>query len=216
MPLAFTFYFSLFTSYPRAKLRNNQELLYLGTMKALTITLLILSAASPAWAQRIEYPEQFRSLLNQAKLEFFEPLDAGYKDVQAPENQFQNCHFAIRSRQEDLEIRFSVFPWSAPADNLVAANPHILTHLAVSNVAVNDPTALISGIELDEESLRQEFNADWGMVYFFKPKPEFSDQPFCRMVALCKEEQATVLVFFLFDDAGNTALDHRYLALRFL
>jgi hypothetical protein len=53
------------------------------------------------------------------------------------------------------------------------------------------------------------------MTYFFRPKPEFATQPGCKMLALCKEGQGTVFVFFLFDDPGNTALDRREVAVRF-
>jgi len=171
---------------------------------------------APHWgfAQKIDFPEHFRQLLKQTDLEFLQPLEAGYRDLYLQPNEFQNCDFAIRSPKEDLEIRYFIQPWDDKKPD--TTNPHLATFRALTSVATNAEEAFISAIQPAREDLVNDFNADWGMVYFFQPKAGFSDQPFCRMVALCKEGKATVFIFYLFDDPSNEALDTRYLALRFL
>ncbi len=184
-------------------------------MKKVLLSLaIILSISNSIFSQKIEFPLQFNQLLEQAKIDFFEPVDAGYKDYQPVENEFQNSHFAIRSSKEDLDIRYFVIPWDDK--NHRATNPHISTFAALSNVATNEDEAVISAIQPTKKTLLEEFNADWGMTYFFTPKEAFSDKKNCRMLALCKEGQGTIFIFYLFNDAGNKALDTRYLSLRFL
>ncbi len=176
------------------------------------IALLLL--AHSVISQKIDIPPHFYQLLGKARLEFFEPLDAGYKDYRPAKNEFQDCHFAIRSSKEDMDIRYFVIPWNE--DNPNSVNPHVSTFATLSNVATNADEAVISAIQPAKETLLQDFNADWGMTYFFTPKEAFSDKKNCRLTALCKEGQGTVFIFYLFNDAGNEALETRYLALRFL
>jgi hypothetical protein len=163
--------------------------------------------------QKIDYPPLFTQLLAETSIEFFEPIDAGYRSINLPPNEFQNCQFAIRSNKEDLEIRYFIMPWDE--DNPLSLNPHVATFRALTNIATNADEAVISAIRPGREDLLEDFNAGWGMVYFFRPKPAFSNQPMCRMLALYKEGRGTVFVFYLFKDPGNVALDRRYRTLRF-
>ncbi len=187
-------------------------------MKTLLIPLLIASTflIQPllSEAQKIDLPDDFALLLNQAGIEFFEPLEAGYKDIALPENDYHNCQLAIRSNQEHLQIRYFILPWNE--EDPATTQPNLIAFRALTSIATNADEAIISVIQPDVETLREDFNADWGVIYFFRPKPGFSDQPFCRMIAICKEGQGTAFIFYLFDDPNNEALDMRYLALRFL
>ena len=60
----------------------------------------------------------------------------------------------------------------------------------------------------------EDFNADWGKVFFFTPKPGFTRKSHCRLLALHKEGKGTAYIFFLFEEPDEV-LDHRFLALRF-
>jgi hypothetical protein len=175
----------------------------------------VLLCSLPQWspAQNLEQPARFAQLLQQAGVEFMEPLDAGYKDYEPFENQYLNCQYAIRSRSENLEIRYYVLPWNEK--DYMASAPNIATFITLTQVATNADDAIISALRPDGQSLRRDFNADWGMTYIFTPKPIFADSPICKMVALCKEGQGTVFIFFLFDDPGNEAIDRREMAVRF-
>ncbi|MCB0519651.1 MAG: hypothetical protein H6577_08355 [Lewinellaceae bacterium] len=179
----------------------------------ISLCLAILVLPAVCFSQKIDLPETFKELLNKAGIEFFEPLEAGYKDIEPWPNPYQPCNFAIRSRKEDLQIRYLIEPWK-DGDPL-STNPHVAIFRTLTNLATNADDALVSAIQPTGENLRRDFNADWGMVYFFQPKKGFSDKPFCRMVALYKEGKGMAYIFYLFDDPGNEALDIRYLALRF-
>lgn len=165
------------------------------------------------FSQKIEMPAPFLELLQKAGIEFYEPLEAGYKDIEPWPNPYQPCNFAIRSRKEDLQIRYLIEPWKD--NDPISANPHVAIFRTLSNLATNADEALISAIQPTRADLQKDFNADWGIVYFFQPKEGFSEKPFCRMVALYKEGKGMAYIFYLFDDPANEALDRRYMALRF-
>jgi len=165
-------------------------------------------------AQKIDYPKTFRQLLEKTGVELLEPLDAGYKDFYLPQNELQTCPFGLRSKKENLEIRYFVLPFDKR--NYSSMNPHIQTMRMVATIATNEPESFISVIQPGAQDMKRDFNADWGRIYFFKPKPAFSNKPHCRMLALYKEGKGTVFVFYLFDKTDNPALDTRYFALRFL
>lgn len=174
---------------------------------------VILLLAQCAFGQKIEHTDQFDDLLRRAGVEVFEPLDAGYRSFEPLENQYLNCHHAISSNREDLQIRYYVLPWDER--NYLSTAPNVATFLTITNLATNADEAIITALRPDSESLRRDFNADWGMTYVFTPKPAFDSAPICKMIALNKEGQGTVFVFFLFDDPANTAIDSREMAVSF-
>lgn len=184
-------------------------------MKYFYATILFLFLSSlPCYAQKIDYPIGFSELLEKAGVDFYEPVEAGYKDTRPVSNDYQNYNLAIFSRKENLEIRYVIHPYDA--NDAFSNNPHIATMRAMTSVATNEEEKLISAIQLDKEEVHEDFNADWGMIYFFTPKPGFSTYPHCRMLALHKEAQATIFIFYLFEKTDNEALDRRYQALGFL
>ncbi len=183
--------------------------------RAIKSVLCLAAFALPGFcfSQKIEMPAPFLELLQKTGIEFYEPLEAGYKDIEPWPNPYQPCNFAIRSRKEDLQIRYLIEPWKD--NDPISANPHVAIFRTLSNLATNADEALISAIQPTSADLHKDFNADWGMVYFFQPKKGFSDKPFCRMVALYKEGKGMAYIFYLFDNPANEALDRRYMALRF-
>ena len=178
---------------------------------SIIFTLLFTTTLS---SQKIDHSPHFHHLLNKIEAEYFEPLDAGYKDYRPLKNEYLNSHFSIKSNQEKMEIRYFIIPWNDDDPN--TSTPNIQTFTAMTNIAVNTKEAIISAIQPTKESLSTDYNADWGMTYFFKPKPVFSNREHCRMIALCKEGKGTIFIFYLFDDAGNEALDRRSKGVRFL
>ena len=169
------------------------------------VAICFASFTTPA--QRIDYPAGFARLLNQCDLVWFEALDAGYRDVYQNSDSPVLCDLAIRSQKEDLEIRVKIIPWLQR--EVKSQTPNVIAWRTLTDVAVNDDDNLISGIQLSLEEARERFGADMALMYFFTPKPTFSNYPYCRMLALAKEGKATVLVFYFFQDAGNPALDSR-------
>lgn len=181
-----------------------------------SVFLLFVAASFPNYlaAQKIDYPKTFLQLLDKTGVELFVPVDAGYKDFFLSQNGLQTCHFTLRSKKENLEIRYLLLPFDKR--DFASMNPHIQTMRMVATIATNDPESFISAIQPGRQDMKRDFNADWGRIYFFKPKQGFSNKPHCRLLALYKEGKGTVFVFFLFDKPDNPALDTRYFALRFM
>lgn len=159
-------------------------------------------------------PERFVQLLESAGLEFFQPLEGRYVVQPYLKNELLAADFIMRSRREKLEIRFNVFP----EDPTTAADdfPHIRALQMASHIASNDDDSVITALSLGKEDLGVDrFNADWGKLYYFRPKMGFSTRSHCQMLVLHREGLGTVFVFYLFDEASS-AIDNRLLSLAFL
>lgn len=152
----------------------------------------------------------FQTKLAAAGLEFIEPLEARYKDIRVVRNDFLDYDFAMRSRREGLEIRYYI----DPVDREEAAVPHVEAVRLLMHLASNDERYIMSGVDVRALDLEEQFNADWGKVFFFTPKEAFSARRKCKMLALFREGYGMAFVFFLFNEAGP-ALDHRFYALRY-
>ncbi|MFT4758067.1 MAG: hypothetical protein ACI9XO_000643 [Paraglaciecola sp.] len=175
---------------------------------------LFLSLSTFVFAQNITYPAAFQDLLTEVSIEIFTPFDSKYRDFEPHNNQLEKYDFRIVSRKEKLDIRYAVKP--CRKGDIMSHNPHLLTMRAVASVATNEQDYVISALEMSKEKLQNDFNADWGMTYFFTPKNDFARTPHCRMIALHKEGKGTAFVFYLFDNVKNEALNRRYFSMQFL
>ena len=182
-------------------------------MKILLTCLVFLFFSTLTFAQRIDLDDSFTEKLEAAGLEFLAPLDAGYKDIALWRNPYQSFDFAIRSRREKLEIRYLIEPWRAGDRSFLA--PHVKATRLLLHLATNDQDMVMTGLDVEPAVLHEQFNADWGKVFFFQPKRGFSHAPNCKMLALFREGKGMAYVLFLFDEPGPE-LDFRFEALRFV
>ena len=161
---------------------------------------------------QVKISEDFVQILDQAGVEFMEPVEARYKQVPVRKNAFLAYDYAIRSRKEGIEIRYVIRPFELGAPS--ADVPHVEASRLVMHLATNDEDYLIAGREVAPELLSGFFNADWGMQYFFHPKAGFADWSHCELLALHKDGEGTAFVLFLFDEPSRE-LGNRFYALRF-
>ena len=182
-------------------------------MRVFTIVIALFAVNATLAGQTINYPIAFQQLLTEVEIDFFEPVEARYKDVEIKPNDYQAYDLRLYSRKEKLEIRYAIKPYSEA--DIMSQNPHLLTMRAVSSIATNDEAYIITALEMSPTDLAMDFNADWGMTYFFTPKGDFSEAPHCRLIALYKEGKGTAFAIYLFEDPSNEALDTRYQAFRF-
>lgn len=166
-----------------------------------------------SYAQELEFPAAFEKKLIETNLWISQPLDAGYELHPIFENEHQDYDFSIRSRNEYMEIRYYVLPYSE--SDTLSMSPDVLCLRASTAIAVNDDDAYLTMFRINRKELSESFGADWGILYFLTPKPGFSPAKYCRMLALHKEGVGSVLVFFLFDDPNNEAIDLRFPAVKF-
>jgi hypothetical protein len=179
----------------------------------LFLIFLTGSVFSLRLSAQVELSAGVQQKLDEARIEFLEPLEATYKDIRMVRNDYLDYDFAIRSRREQIEIRFLIEPLKE--SNPVAYAPHVRTVRMLMHLARNDDAFVMSGIDVRETDLQEQFNADWGKIFFFTPKEGFSRYKECKMVALFREGQGMAYVFFLFDKPSR-ALDNRFYALRFM
>jgi hypothetical protein len=170
----------------------------------------------PILAQ-VDYTPRFTKLLEQAQLDIYTPLENSYRDVPVWRDAaaFQLYDFAMDARQEDLEIRYRILPYDAK--NLLFFAPHVESWRLALHLARNDDAEedrIITYFDIKDEVLKEAFNADWGMTFFFHPKSVFSSHEHCKLLALYSEGKGMAFVLFLFDEPSEE-LEKRFVALRF-
>ena len=161
-----------------------------------------------------QLPAAFAAKLDRMQLELIEPLDGDYQQKRAFENTVQRFDYRVRSKYDDLDVRFLLLPYDERRPRTTM--PHIETGRIVMNLAVNEDEEVVAQRELSKEVLAQT-GADWGMEFYLRPKRAFTENfVFTRVVSLHREGRGTVLQFVLFNDPGNRALDRTFDWLRFL
>ena len=157
--------------------------------------------------------DEFRAALEKLNAEVMPPLDGDYKAWRPLKNLTQNSDWAIRSRKEKLEIRFLT---STVSDNQPTMKyPSIAAHRLALHICSNEENTGISARDLTEHEQEDLFNADWGRIYIFRPKLDFAQNAYCKMVALHKEGKGMAYIFYLFDEPSPN-IDNRLYAFRFI
>lgn len=177
------------------------------------LLLLLLLLANNKLLAQLRLPSDFVKSLDEMGLDFFQPLDGKYFSQTYLNNELLKADFIIRSRKEKLEIRYNLFP-DDPA-NEIDDLPHIRSIQMASHLASNDDDSIVTAVSLSDDDLgKARFNADWGKLFYFRPKIVFSTREHCQMLVLYKEGKGMAFVFYLFDEAGEF-LDNRLLSLAF-
>lgn len=175
-------------------------------------TFTIVMALGWRIQAQIILDDQFQQKMDRVGVFFMEPVEGKYKALKKVKRPFQRYDFTIRSRQEKMEIRYLIEPWQE--HNPLSALPQVRASQLVMHLASNQEEGVIIGQNIGEETLLDDFNADWGKVFFFEPKDTFSQNGECKLLVLHKGGAGTAYVFFLYDKI-TTALDKRFLALQF-
>lgn len=174
----------------------------------LLITMPFLNAQN-SW--RIN--EEFGTALQLLNAEVMPPLDGGYKAYSPAQNTTQNCQWGLRSRKEKLEIRYLATPFITQKHS---ENYHpIAAHRLAMHVCSNEENTIITARDLSDHEQEVLYNVDWGRVYIFPPKPDFSSYSYCKMIALYKEGKGMVYIFNLFDNPSPN-IDSRLYSFRFV
>lgn len=176
----------------------------------LPILLVLLSTSVEA---QFKFTKSFQEELSAMNAEVLLPLDAGYRSVRLASNWVQDCDWAIRSKRERLEIRYLVTPLREGGPGM--DHPDLAAHRLALHLCSNEDDAQFSARDLTEHERETLFNADWGRVYIFPPKPEFAPHAYCKMIALHRRDRGLVYIFNLFD-TPSPAIDSRFYTFRFI
>lgn len=179
----------------------------------LVLPFLFFTCSTGLFAQRIDLSDDFTRLLDQVKAQLVLPVETDYKDIQPLKNRWLNYDFSIRSRKEKMEIRYKILPYREEDRSFYA--PHIKAMQAAIQVATNDQEYVISTLSLPEKTLQEDYHADWGKLFTFVPKAEFSDRKTCQMITIYRDGKGMIILFFLFDKPPME-LDYRHLAVSFV
>ena len=181
-------------------------------MKTLWLSLAITLLFSSDFIAQIKMDVGFDRLLKELELAFNEPTENRYKTINRSNNNFYNCDFSIKCKNDDLEIRYSIFRIYETESEVIF--PHILSMNTVHHLASNQNDSEIVVHSVPEETLKNQFNADWAAVFYFTPKSQFSSKRNCKLLVIYKEGKGLVYTFFLFNNP-SIELDHQFYSLSF-
>lgn len=132
-------------------------------------------------------------------------LPAGYKIIPVTPSPVQPIDLAVRSNRDKLEMRYHFIPWSDTSS--ASQFPNIQSARAALQCASNEEDSYVAVFSLDSAFVRETYQADWGHEFIFRPKQAFSPAKYCKLLALYKHQVGLALLFFLFDDPDNQALE---------
>lgn len=180
-------------------------------MKFNSLLSFILIFLYQSTSAQIDYSTSFQQKLEDANLQFIEPIEGKYKDIPVFINEYCNFDLAIKSKKEKIEIRYAI---KTDTNSNGFDVPHIRIMQLLSNVATNNQKPVVAIHRVPDSEIRQDYNADWAAIAYFTPKLKFAYKDHCKLLALHKEGVATVFVFFLFDKPTDE-LDKMSSSIRF-
>jgi len=181
-------------------------------MKKLLIVWGCLLCFGSTAAQKIKYSKEMLQKMDLIEIDIFEPLEGKYKSRRSRKMDYQKIDHTILSKKEGLEIRYAILP--ARKTDPSTQVPHVEFMRVVSNIAPNEEENTVTVHTIPESTLSQQFNADWGSIAYFKPKPSFSNAKHCRLLSLFSEDRGTIHIFYLFNEPSKH-LDNRFYSVRF-
>lgn len=157
-------------------------------------------------AGQVQLSEEVKERLAEAGCVFYQPVENTFKLLKHKQNSIQEYDFALKHRATKTEVRY----WVIPASESNAERfPHMHFSNRVITMAENgdeENERPISIIQINETDLKDEYQADWGAIAFFKPKKAFANYRHCKVTALFKEGKGYIYYIQLFDEA-NTKLN---------
>lgn len=146
--------------------------------------------------KRFQYTESFDETLDRMGLYYYEPTEAWLHPVPQKIKEYGPFDMILHSTDKDVEIRYRFKELHNSND--LANHPQLDLYQYVATLASNNQSPNITLTEIEAGIVDTVFNADWGLYADFTPKESLSRFPFCRMIALYKEEQAMIysMVFY--------------------
>jgi hypothetical protein len=190
---------------------------------ALAVLFLVAALASLVGVTHAEVVpnEPFIRALDEAGFIFRETLLNDYTTAPITENEHMNYELAARRDKPGLEIRYAIrtfdpSPREASVLPETMAEPLFLT--TTLNIARRESDILNSTV-FPSDSVKNEFNADWGASAIVIPKKEFAGNFDRCMVVFIYKKRAGAFMFYLFNSrtqqAALTELQGVFYALRF-
>ncbi len=171
------------------------------------IFLQLLAWSGLISQKTIIYTYGFTEKLAACHLDYYKPLEEWYHVSPKQQDSYMPYDLVIVNEDAELEVRYALRPY---ADEALDKVPHVEIMRLMQHIAVNDENSDIRALILDEETLRERFNADWGMCQYFIPKRSYSDMPFGTLISLYAEGKATAHAIVLYRDVAYDPLEKFY------
>ncbi|MEM6770067.1 MAG: hypothetical protein AAF597_05735 [Bacteroidota bacterium] len=155
--------------------------------------------------------ESFAALMDSMGVSIIQPLTGEFKVEPNQENDYLDDQLTVYSKQEKLEMRFSLR--AIPETDIYHGRPQLLVSTLALNLGSNDEDAVTTVHSFGDEELAV-FNADWAVMYTFRPKRSYSDRTHAQLVAAYREGVGMAYTLLLFDKVPPTVED-RQLSLTF-
>jgi hypothetical protein len=172
---------------------------------------LLLFTFWPILPAQLPLTPAFETLLDSLDVRVNHPFNDGFKLKDNLENDYLENQLTVYSKTEKLEMRFHLRP--EDERDLYYQRPHMRASFLAMNLGSNDDDAVTSVHSFGEEELAV-LNADWAMMWTFRPKKSYSYRPTAQLIAAYKEGRGLLYTVLLFDKAPET-LEGRQMMLRF-
>lgn len=181
-------------------------------LKKTVIFIFLISISAAIYA---DDSAAFQKVLKENDMVFTMP--GGFTPVPVVENEDVTYLYAIKNDRVKLEIRYCIFSLKERIKEYQdfkknkkgqMADPNsafdMFTSVVVMNIAGSEQ---YDGMPFDEESVKNEFNADKGGAYRMACQSGFAQgYQYCMVVALHKDNKADAYIVYLFDDV-NVIMD---------
>lgn len=174
----------------------------------LSLLPLIITLSIPANSDVLN---SFSQILKEHSMIFTMPKE--FKQIPVKENDDVLYQYAVKSKKNKLEIRYSVFSlkqrvkeyeeWKNSKNrNGVMTDPNtgytIFTRAVVENIAGSEN---FKETLFNQKNVKDEFNADWGGTYLVESKSGYGEGfKYALITALHKDNVADAYIVYLFDD----------------
>ena len=164
--------------------------------KTILTLILFISICMESEAQDdMIYNKSITKTLAYHQIDFFQPVERWIHITNIRSDEYMDYDAVLRD-EEGLEIRLNI----QEANKMLVDHPHIELMRIISTISTNDPENDIVIQQMNQEWVKERYEADWGLFADFTPKYNYSDYPKGRMLCLFKEGQAMVNYIVLHDE----------------
>lgn len=167
-------------------------------MKVLFFILFILGVTQ-AYGQQV-LPEDLRSICQTWGLTFPIHQDKGVEILVGPKRFSQQFDVLILEKKEDYAVMTFFVPHSFYNGEENAA---VRSMMKATHFASNAEDSHIAMHSLSSEYAKEDFGADWGAVYYFKPKKALMDREECQMVVLERAGRGIFYILYFFENLSE-------------
>lgn len=145
---------------------------------------------------QIIYTAAFTRALEQAEIEYAEPVEQWLHVTLSPRHEFMEYDLVLQNDRNDFEVRYCIDNKHRTSD----IPPSIAVSRLLASIASNAETEAITVKIPTDDFLKQAFNAERGMIAYFTPKFEFSEKTYGALLSLYSADRSAIDIVLLYQD----------------